>query len=92
LVREKAPPPPPVQEAPPAPVKKSDDAFMKRNKDVRGLHIDNNQVTVTLKDKTKEVYNLDNAEELKKFKAKYGELPKAPPPPPPPARPGAKKA
>ena len=89
MAKQKAPPPP---EAPAAPVKKSDDAFMKRNKDVRGLHIHNNQVTVTLKDNSKEEYNLDNTEDLKKFKAKYGELPEAPPPPPPPTRHGIRKA
>jgi hypothetical protein len=49
------------------------------------VNIDNGKVTVTLKNKKVETYDLSNIKERKAFEAKYGPVPVAPPPPPPPA-------
>lgn len=64
-----------------------DTDFLQKNKEVKSLHRKDDQLTVIRKDNTKETYDLNEKEDLEKFKAKYGELPEAPPPPPaPPVR------
>ncbi|MBC7827955.1 MAG: hypothetical protein H7122_09425 [Chitinophagaceae bacterium] len=61
-------------------------------KNVSGFSSINNEVTVTLKDGTKEKYNLNKPEEKAAFETKYGSLPAPPEPPssvlaPPPPSP-----
>jgi len=86
-----APPPPPpeppkvevIKFTPPVVVKDGDD-FRQRNPQVRSIWTQNSIITLTLKDKTKETYNLENKAEHKKFTDKYGAPPTPPPPPPAP--------
>jgi beta-lactamase regulating signal transducer with metallopeptidase domain len=82
------PPPPPLAPpmpddylAPPAP-----DAPVKMPEGVSGISVNNHSATVTLENGTVEKYNLDKADEKKKFHDKYGEMPT---PPEPPAAPKA---
>jgi len=72
---------------PPAPPKlifpKEYIAFLKRNPAVSDINwSENNRVHIFLKTGKKEVYKLNNSEEVKKLEVKYGKLP--PPPPRPP--------
>lgn len=96
---EKLPPPPPPEPprietnkfTPPVIVKDGED-FFTRNKNVENLSWQNSHiVTVHLKDKSKEKYNINDSKQKKTFTDKYGELP-PPPPPPPPAPPKSVKA
>lgn len=95
---EKLPPPPPPKPpkiettkfTPPVIVKDADD-FYERNKTVANLTWQNGHfVTVHLKDKSKEKYDINDSKQKKAFTDKYGECPPAPPPPPP-APPKVKK-
>ena len=90
-----SPPPPPEAPKPPELLMTNEyAAFLKRNKDVRQLQRDEEQVTIKLKSGKSEVYNLNNKEEAKKLEAKYGELPDPgdmPPPAPPPPPPAPQK-
>lgn len=52
---------------------------------VTSIHVSNNKVEVTLKDGTKETYDLNIPSEKAGFEKKYGKLPD---PPKPPAKPG----
>ena len=52
---------------------------------VKGIHINNEKVTVTLKSGEKEYYDLGTAEGKKNFEDKYGPMPEPPVPPIPPA-------
>lgn len=53
---------------------------------VKGVRVKKDKVTVTLKDGTREEYNLANDAEEAAFEKKYGDI-LPPPPPPPPAPP-----
>ena len=81
---EAPPPPPPVPRVPPKPIlPKEYIYFLKRNPAVLDISWSkNNRVHILLKTGKKEVYNLNNSEEVKKLEVKYGKLP--PPPPGPP--------
>ena len=61
--------------APPTPV-----APIKMPKGVSGISVNNHSATVTLDNGTIEKYNLDKADEKKKFHDKYGEMPTPPEP------------
>lgn len=99
-----APPPPPVppkveiKKFPPPVIKdektlKNDKAFYNRNKNVSHLSWkEGHMVTVYLKDKSQEKYDLNNREQKKMFTDKYGESPVPPPPPPPASLKGKIKA
>ena len=89
-----APPPPPPPKAPFAPdaptapemIDIPDDykAFLERNEGVKSLGwMYMNRVAIRLKTGEKEIYHLDNEEDVKRLESKYGKLPAAPPPPPP---------
>ena len=89
-IKNLTPPPPPNTSPPPtieaehfvSPGNKEYQDFLKRNHDVKGIGwTENNTVRVHLKSGKEEVYDLNNEEDAKKLKSKYGELP-APPPPP----------
>lgn len=87
-VKEIPPPPsPPTPMNPPSKTKmslpKDYQAFLKRNPDVKSIDWNNNEVRIRLKSGKEETYDLNNEEEAKKLKDKYGELPVPPPPPPP---------
>jgi len=74
-----APSVPPVPPAPPAPKKLPDGVEM--------LNVNNKKVTLTLKDGTKETYDLNVPSEKKAFEKKYGDiLPEPPAAPAAPAR------
>lgn len=63
-------------------------AFLKRNPDVKGIEWSNgNKVHIRFKSGKEEAYDLNNEEDVKKLKNKYGELPAPPPPPPVPKAP-----
>lgn len=94
------PPPPPappkvekVKFAPPRIIAKDEEAFLAKNKNVSQLSWkDGHMVTVHLKNKSQEKYDLNNSEQKKMFTDKYGESPVPPPPPPPmPPKSGNKK-
>lgn len=53
---------------------------------VKGVRVKEKKITVTLKDGTREVYDLANDAEQEAFEKKYGDI-IPPPPPPPPAPP-----
>lgn len=53
---------------------------------VRSIKVQNDRITVLLKDGTQEVYDQHKPEDVAAFEKKYGALP---PPPPPPVRPSA---
>jgi|SRR5215212_7023811 len=82
------PPPPP----PKAPEKQKTDlpkdykAFLKHNPTVKNLAWSQNKVHVYLKSGKEEIYNLDDTEQMRMLKDKYGDLPVAPPPPPQPPK------
>jgi hypothetical protein len=83
------PPPPPMAPTPPAPPIAPDaSASPKLPDNVKSLHIANDQVTVTLKNGTKEEYDFKNENDRKAYQKKYGAL-VAPLPPPPPPQPHA---
>jgi hypothetical protein len=71
------PQPPPPPPAPP-----------KLPKNVKSINIRNNEATVTLKDGTKENYDLDNDADKAAFEKKYGKVPEPPVAPAAPAAPG----
>ncbi len=76
------PPPPPAPPAPPSP-KKMPDAVEK-------LDMQNKKLTVTLKDGTKESYDLSVPSQKEAFEKKYGDiLPETPAPPALPSAPGS---
>lgn len=54
---------------------------------VKQINVNKNKVRVTLKNGSKEHYDLNNTAEKKEFERKYGEIPPPPPPPDPPAPP-----
>jgi len=92
-VKEVPPPPPPPEPVnPPSKTKmslsKDYQSFLKRNPDVKEMDLNNNKIHIRLKSGKEEVYDLNNKEEVKKLKDKYGELPAPPPPPPPPTAKG----
>src|SRR5262245_39109701 len=60
------------------------DAFYKRNPAVSSISRQGNVITLKMKDKTTEKYNMSKKEEEKNFTDKYGESPIPNPPPPPP--------
>lgn len=66
-----APPPPPVNELPP---------------NVKSIQINNDVITVVLKNGKKEIYHKSNSGEMKAYEEKYGELTPPPPPPAPPQK------
>lgn len=75
------PPPPPAPAAPPSPKKMPEG--------VEKLDMKNKKLTVTLKDGTRESYDLSVPSEKEAFEKKYGDiLPGTPAPPPVPAAPG----
>ncbi|MCR6721857.1 MAG: hypothetical protein NVV59_16565 [Chitinophagaceae bacterium] len=91
-----APPPPPQPPAEvPAPlappkieVVKFEDEFLTRNKNVSAYRFKSgNKIVITIKDRSKEEYNLKDAADVKRFEEKYGALPTPPPPPPAPPKP-----
>jgi hypothetical protein len=53
-------------------------------KEMQSIDVNNNKVTVRLKNKKVETYDLSNAKEREAFEQKYGQLPAPPPPPPTP--------
>ena len=65
------------------------DDFLKRNPDVKGASIKDNELVIDLKSGSTETYALSNKERMSAAEKKYGELPvfPAPPPPPPPPAP-----
>lgn len=76
------PPPPPAPPAPPSPKKMPEG--------VEKLDMQNKKLTVTLKDGTKESYDLSVPSQKEAFEKKYGDvLPDTPVPPPLPAAPAA---
>lgn len=87
---EKDPPPPPpeppkveVVKFDPPVIKKKVTDFYERNKTVANLTWQNSHiVTVHLKDKSKQKYDINDSKQKKTFTDKYGECP--PPPPAPP--------
>lgn len=79
------PPPPPAPAAPPSPKKMPEG--------VEKLDMKNKKLTVTLKDGTRESYDLSVPSEKEAFEKKYGDiLPGTPAPPPVPAAPGLQGA
>lgn len=76
-MKDLAPPPPPEPAAPAI----KDDAFFKRNPNVKGLWIEDETVTIELKSGSSETYDLGNKEEAQQLEKKYGKLPEPPPPP-----------
>jgi beta-lactamase regulating signal transducer with metallopeptidase domain len=79
------PPPPPMAPIPPAPPIAPDaSASPKLPANVKSLNITNDQVTVTLKNGTREEYNFKNENDRKAYQKKYGALVAPLPPPPPP--------
>jgi hypothetical protein len=87
---QKPPPPPPappkvVGTIPPPPVVTVQDKqiheFYKRNPSVTNISRQGTVVTITLKEKTKEKYDLARPSEASGFENKYGECPVPPPPP-----------
>lgn len=96
---ESTPPPPPPPEPPKVvmalfqpPVTDEVTAdFYKLNKNVSNLSWQEGHIViVTLKDNSKEKYDLNDSNQKNAFKNKYGECPPMPPPPPPPAPPKVK--
>lgn len=84
------PPPPPPPPTPPVPADMSTPPTppappepVKLPENVKRININNNKATVDLKNGQQENYDLNDAEQKKKFEIKYGEF--VPPPPPPPA-------
>ncbi|MEO5564204.1 MAG: M56 family metallopeptidase [Chitinophagaceae bacterium] len=73
-------PPPPPPPGPPVPP-----AGPKMPANVKSFHINDGHATVTLKNGTKEEYNLENDDEKKAFEKKYGKMPPPPAPPLPPS-------
>lgn len=73
------PPPPPPPSMPPPPRRTMPD-------NVESMHVRNNLATVTLKDGTREKYDLNKPDENAAFEKKYGKMP-PPPAPPAPAMP-----
>lgn len=69
------PPPPPAPPTPPSPPDLPDN--------VQRINVNNDKVTVWLKDGAKERYDLSNPSQKKEFEKKYGMLPPPPPPVPP---------
>jgi len=59
---------------------------------VKRISVKQEKVTVTLKDGTREDYDLASATQKAEFEKKYGELPSPPPPPPAPAPPAPPSA
>lgn len=58
-------------------------------KNVTSVQVNNNKVTVKLKNGQVETYDKNNAGEMKLFESRYGDiLPETPAPPPPPAKTG----
>ncbi|MFL5744519.1 MAG: M56 family metallopeptidase [Niastella sp.] len=53
-------------------------------KDMESIDVNNTKVTVRLKNKKVETYDLSNIKEREEFEKKYGPLPTPPPPPPAP--------
>ena len=95
-----APPPPPAPKGPPkvlvdhfpAPNDENYKAFLRNNPSVKSVSWSENKIRIHLQSGKEEVFDLNNKEQMEKFKQQYGELPiPPPPPPPPPARPVAPK-
>jgi hypothetical protein len=88
-VRAVPPPPPPPPVTPDkqkADLSKDYRAFLKRNPTVKSIGWSQDKVHIHLKSGKKEVYNLNDTEQMQHLKDKYGELPVTPPPPPPPPK------
>jgi hypothetical protein len=66
---------------------KEADTFYKRNPAIDKVSRKGDIITLKMKDKTTEKYDLGKQEEEKTFRGKYGEPPVPPPPPPPPPKP-----
>ncbi|HLG40878.1 MAG TPA: hypothetical protein VI461_14460 [Chitinophagaceae bacterium] len=62
---------------------KQADEFYKQNPSVAGISRQGNIITLEMKDKTKEKYDMSRKEEKKNFTDKYGKVPMPDPPPPP---------
>jgi beta-lactamase regulating signal transducer with metallopeptidase domain len=99
-------PPPPAPPAPPAPVAVVPPApaapiapplptleqwITAGYVNVKSVLLENNKVTVGLKNGSKEVYDLNDAKQKASFEEKYGAVPDAPAPSIPPAPPSAPK-
>lgn len=85
-----APKDPPRVEYFPSPGKENYKAFLRNNPSVKSVSWSENKIRIHLQSGKEEVFDLNNKEQMEKFKQQYGELP-VPPPPPPPARPVAPK-
>ena|SRR5215831_14073997 len=66
---------------------KEGDEFYKRNPSVDKISRQGDILTLTMKDKKIETYDLRKKDQEKKFIDKYGAVPIPPPPPPPPQKP-----
>ncbi|HUR11575.1 MAG TPA: M56 family metallopeptidase [Flavitalea sp.] len=76
-------PVPPI--APVAGMPKDYRDFLRRNDEVENVHWRSNplRIVITLENGKKEVYNMEDEDEVKRAENKYGKLPAVPPPPPP---------
>lgn len=95
VIKKEIPPPPPPKvemERFSSPDVADYKEFLKRNPTVKSIGwMENNHVRLHLKSGKEEVYDLNNEEQAKQLKTKYGELPAPPPPPPAPKAPKTKK-
>jgi beta-lactamase regulating signal transducer with metallopeptidase domain len=81
-VPDELPPPPPPPGRPPMPPMPPADIKLPSN--VKSLTMEDDKLTVILKDGSKEVYDFTSEKEKKAFYQKYGRYFVPPPPPPPP--------
>jgi hypothetical protein len=97
-VKDITPPPPPLApndppknliEYFPSPGNENYRAFLRNNPSVKSVSWSENKIRIHLQSGKEEAFDLNNKEQMEKFKQQYGELPI--PPPPPPARPVAPK-
>jgi len=92
------PPPPPSPKDPPkvlvdhftSPGNENYKAFLRNNPSVKSVSWTENKIRIHLQSGKEEVFDLNDKEQMAKFKQQYGELP-VPPPPPPPVKPVAPK-